>query len=169
MTAPAEGFAASGLAQLFGSNSVASSAASPSQSPEPLGSNRVRHVIIAGAVVGGAVFLGLVSGVVWLCRRSLHRMLIGDVTERLEIDGKCRHNSELAGNTVFWELPGSGPAELWSPTVSPEEEVDQFKFETKSDRDLGWRGEIECEGAATKAECIKEKGDQENRISRDTK
>lgn len=134
--APAEGFAASGLAQMFGSTFVVPSPALPSDPPERHAPKRVRRVVIAGASLGGAVFLGLIVGITWIFWRSVHRMLIGDLSERLEIDGRGRHNSELEGNAVCWEL--------WSPTVSPETEVDQFKFETKGDRDLSWRGETEC-------------------------
>lgn len=167
-TAPVGGFASSGLAQIWGSDFVAPRATLPSSRPEPGVPHRVRRVTIAGAAVGGTVFLALIFAVIWFYRQPLHRMIIGDQSERLEMDGKGRHESELAGNAVFWELPGSGPAELWSPIASPEKEVEQFKFETKSDRDLGWRGEIECEGDATKIEGTGEREDQEDAMSMHT-
>ncbi|KAL8723221.1 MAG: hypothetical protein Q9225_000411 [Loekoesia sp. 1 TL-2023] len=165
MTAPAEGFAESGLAQIFGSNSVAPPATSPSSSTDGMAPTRTRRIIVAGATVGGAAFLGLTFALVWFFRRSLRRALIGDLNERLEIDGIGRHDSELPGNAVFWELPGTAPAELWSPTVSPQVE-DEFKFETKSDRELGWRGETKYVGDS--AQNVKEKRDQDKKTSRHT-
>ena len=167
MTAPAGGFAESGLARLFGSDLVAPPAAAPSVAGDHTVPMRTRRIIIAAASIGGALLLGLGFALVWFFRRFLHRVFVGDLDERVEIDGKRRHNSELPGNAVFWELPGSGPAELWSPTVSPLVE-DDFKFETKSDRELGWRGEIECMGDLAKTEYINEKGDQEDNMSRHT-
>lgn len=166
MKAPAEGFAASGLAQIWGSTFVVPSAASPPE-PKRLIPNRVRRTIIACASVGGAIFIGLMILITWLLRRWVRRIFVGDLSEHLEMDGKGRNDSELPGQAVFWELPGSGPAELWSPTTSEKKvEMDEFKFETKSDRELGWRGEIECAGDGSE---VFEKGaDEEDRMSRHT-
>ncbi|KAL8840361.1 MAG: hypothetical protein Q9170_001376 [Blastenia crenularia] len=165
MTAPAEGFAESGLAQLFGSTFVTHSVASPSQSAERIAPSHSRRIVVAAATSGGVTFLGLIFALTWFFRRHLYRLLIGNINEHLEMDGRGKHKSELPGNTVFWELPGTAPAELWTPTVSPQME-DEFKFETKSDRDLGWRGEIECMGDLAKSEYTNEKRDQENGISK---
>ncbi|KAL8974737.1 MAG: hypothetical protein Q9197_001029 [Variospora fuerteventurae] len=164
--APAEGFAASGLAQIWGSTFVVPSAASPPE-PKRLIPNRVRRTIIACASVGGAIFVGLMILIAWLFRRWVRRIFVGDLSEHLEMDGNGRNDSELPGQAVFWELPGSGPAELWSPTTSEKKvEMDEFKFETKSDRELGWRGEIECAGDGSE---VFEKGpDEEDRMSRHT-
>ncbi|KAL8651289.1 MAG: hypothetical protein Q9210_003334 [Variospora velana] len=160
--APAEGFAASGLAQIGGSTFVVPLAASPPE-PKRLIPNRVRRTIIACASVGGAIFVGLMILIAWLFRRWVRRIFVGDLSERLEMDGKGRNDSELPGQAVFWELPGSGPAELCSQTTSEKKvEIDEFKFETKSDRELGWRGEIECAGDGS--EGFKKGADEEDRL-----
>lgn len=159
MTAPAGGFDTSGLAAVFGSTSVAESSATPSPSVDGGDGAHHRRIIIASATSGGTVLLSLAIALMWVFRRSLQKVLIGELNEHLEMDGKGKHQSELPGKAVFWELPGSGPAELWSPTESPmsPKEGDEFKFETMSDRELGWRGEIECAGDLAKAKCIDEK------------
>ncbi|KAL8943773.1 MAG: hypothetical protein Q9216_000879 [Gyalolechia sp. 2 TL-2023] len=163
MTAPAEGFAESGLAALFGSTSVAVSPAEFSSAGRRNTAHN-RRVIIASSTVGGMAFLSITCAVMWFFRRTLHRILIGDVKEHLEMDGKGRQKLELPGDAVFWELPEAGPAELWSPTVSPlsPKVEDEFRFETRSDRELGWRGEIECLGDLAKKEYLDEKADQAN-------
>lgn len=159
MTAPAGGFDESGLAAIFGSTSVAGSPATPSPPVDRGDKAHHRRIIIASATSGGAVLLGLAFAIMWFFRRSLRRVLVGELHEHLEMDGKSKHQSELPGKAVFWELPGSGPAELWSPTESPmsQKAEEEFKFETRSDRELGWRGEIECVGDLAKVECIEEK------------
>ncbi|KAL9006496.1 MAG: hypothetical protein Q9188_000733 [Gyalolechia gomerana] len=137
MTAPAEGFDESRIAALFCSAAIAASPAKPSPICRWKGAAHNRRITIASATTGGTVLLSLTM---WCSQRSLPRVLVGDLNERLEMDGKARHNSELPGNAVFWELPGAGPADLWSPTVSPmlPKVEDEFKFETKRDREFGW-------------------------------
>ncbi|KAL8802229.1 MAG: hypothetical protein Q9182_003949 [Xanthomendoza sp. 2 TL-2023] len=163
--APAEGFAEIGLAKLFGSDFVAPSATAPSTTPavRDVALDRTRRAVIAGAVVGASVLMGLAMAAGWFFRKSLYRMFTGDLAERVEVDGKSKAMSELPAKGVFWELPGNAPAELWTPTETTSEtnEMD-FKHETKSDRELGWRGEIECLGDLAKIEYVVEVESQED-------
>lgn len=169
MVAPAGGFDDVGLAQLFGSDFIKTSNTSQPAATDNAVADRVRRAIIAGSVVGGAAFLGLAMVIIWFLRHALYHMLIGDLTQRSEMDGKGKVMSELPNNGVFWELPGNPPVELWSPTstVSPVDTAD-FTHETKSDRDLGWQGEIEFEGDASKTEYVLDPRDEESMKPRHT-
>ncbi|CAO1598027.1 hypothetical protein XANCAGTX0491_001803 [Xanthoria calcicola] len=162
MIAPARGFADRGLARMFDSDFVSSaSAASQSDSTAPATTQHpsaTKRAIIAGGVVGGSVLLGLSITAGWYCRRMLQQIWFGDLAARLEMDGKGKSMSELPGKGTSWELPGNEPAELWCPTAmgSPTSstDVDDFKHETSSDRELGWRGEIECEGNVARRQYV---------------
>lgn len=169
MLAPDGGFDQVGLAQLFGSDSIKiSNTSQPAAAAGPV-ADRIRRAIIAGSVVGGTVFLGLALAIIWFLRHLLYHIWIGDLTQRIEMEGKGKSMSELPDKGVFWELPGNAPVELWSPT-SPVPQVDtaDFKHETKSDRDLGWRGETECEGDASRTECVIDERDKDSMKSRHT-
>ncbi|KAL8694883.1 MAG: hypothetical protein Q9218_000547 [Villophora microphyllina] len=168
MVAPAEGFDAAGLAQLFGSDFIRVSNNSQPSASDGLVPGHVRRAIVAGAVIGGTVFLGLLFATTWFLRHALYRTWIGDLTQRSEMDGKGRNMSELPDKGVFWELPGNAPAELWSPTSTTEGDTADFMHETKDDRELGWRGEIECEGDASKAEYVIDERDGESIMSKHT-
>ncbi|KAL8714846.1 MAG: hypothetical protein Q9220_001359 [cf. Caloplaca sp. 1 TL-2023] len=149
MMAPAEGFIDAALARVFGSDSVAASNTSHTASSPAERSllSPTQRAIIAGSTVGGAVLLGLLVAALWFFRGNLHRLVIGDLNERLEMEGQGRNISELPNKGVFWELPGTAPAELWTPTTMVgDTETENFKHETQSDRNLGWRGEVECIG-----------------------
>ena len=147
---------------MFDSDFVSSSpAASQSHSTAPAITEHpsaAKRAIIAGGVVGGSVLLALSIAAGWYCRRMLQQMLFGDLAARLEMDGKGKSMSELPGKGTSWELPGNEPAELWcppamgSPTSSTE--ADDFKHETSSDRELGWRGEIECDGDVARRQYV---------------
>ncbi|KAL8996454.1 MAG: hypothetical protein Q9169_004048 [Polycauliona sp. 2 TL-2023] len=148
-------FVPSAVVARIGGNDLVSppSAASQPRTPAPATdehSNATKSAIIAGAVVGGSVLLGLSIAAAWIFRDILQRMLIGELGGRLEMDGNGKTMSELPGKGACWELPGNEVAELWSPTAttSPASstETEGFRHETRSDRELGWRGEIECEG-----------------------
>ncbi|KAL9590222.1 MAG: hypothetical protein Q9203_000950 [Teloschistes exilis] len=169
MVAPDGGFDQVGLAQLFGSDSIKiSNTSQPAATGGPV-ADRVRRAIIAGSVVGGTVFLGLALAIIWFLRHSLYHIWIGDLSQRIEMEGRGKCMSELPDKGVSWELPGNAPVELWSPTspVSPLDTAD-FKHETKSDRDLGWRGETECEGDASKTEYVIDERDKESMKLRHT-
>ncbi|KAL8781368.1 MAG: hypothetical protein Q9213_006023 [Squamulea squamosa] len=157
LVAPAGGFAESGLARIFGSDFVAPSTGSQPQPPSRARDslpNGTKRAIIAGAIVGGSVLLGLTVVAGWFFRRTLQQILIGDLMAPLEMDGKGKTMAELPTKGTFWELPGSPPAELWTPTTTDistsSREADEFKHETRSDRELGWRGETECVGDLAK-------------------
>lgn len=162
MRAPAGGFADLGLARIFGSDFVASpSAALQSGSPASEASKHsqaTKRAMIAGGVVGGSVLFVLSIAAAWVFRGTLHQILIGDLAERVEMDGKGKSMSELPAKETAWELPGNEPVELWSPTTTTtftsNPATDNFKHETRSDRELGWRGEIECEGDVTGRDCV---------------
>ncbi|KAL8734206.1 MAG: hypothetical protein Q9166_001692 [cf. Caloplaca sp. 2 TL-2023] len=69
------------------------------------------------------------------------------------MDGKGKNMTELPAKGTFWELPGNAPAELWTPTTTDTKTGrEDFKHETRSDRELGWRGETECIGDLAKTE-----------------
>ncbi|KAL8951968.1 MAG: hypothetical protein Q9222_002091 [Ikaeria aurantiellina] len=149
MRAPAGGFVDAALARVFGSDFVAPSNTSQTilSSEEHFVLSRTRRAIIAGGVVGGVVLLGLPIALLWFFRGNLRRLVIGDLKERLEMEGQGRNISELPNKGAFWELPGNAPAELWTPTTLVKDiEAEDFKHETQSDRNLGWRGEVECVG-----------------------
>ena len=178
MKAPAEGFAELGLARMFGSDFVSpSSAALQSESPESSTTGKTgatRRAIIAGAVVGGSILLGLSIAAAWFFRGALQQILIGDLTARLEMDGKGKTMAELPAKGVFWELPGHSPVELWTPTTTTDSptsgaEVEVFKHETSSDRELGWRGEIECEGDVEREVYVLEDKNRDDALSDHTR
>ena len=127
--------------------------------------------MIAGGAVGGSVLLVLSIAAGWIFRGTLDEILIGDLGERLEMDGKGKSMSELPAKGTAWELPGNEPAELWSPTTTTtptsSAATDDFKHETRSDRELGWRGEIECEGDVSRTECVIEEKSSEDDASLD--
>lgn len=85
------------------------------------------------------------------------------------MDGRGKNVAELAPKGLFWELPGSEPAELWSPTVTASPtEPDDFKHETRSDRELGWRGEVGCIGDVAKSKSVVEEKSQVDAMSNHT-
>lgn len=168
MIAPAGGFAEAGLASIFGSDFIKTSKGSPSPWTQPgrLVPDRVRHAIIAGAAVGGVVFCGLSFAIVWPFRHALYRRFVGDLVQHSEMDGKGRSMFELPDKGA-WELPGTSPAELWGPTSTVTDvETDNFKHETRSDRELGWRGNIECVGDLAKEEYVIDKRDGKSIMSK---
>ncbi|KAI4282757.1 MAG: hypothetical protein L6R38_002716 [Xanthoria sp. 2 TBL-2021] len=173
MMTPAGGFAELGLARIFGSDFVSPpSAAFQSESAASATTEQpsaTRRAIIAGTVVGGSVLLGLSIAAAWFFRGALQQILIGDIAARLEMDGKGKTMAELPAKGVFWELPVNSPVELWTPTptISPTSgaEVEVFKHETSSDRELGWRGEIECEGDVEKRVYVRDEKDRDDAVS----
>ncbi|KAL9637265.1 MAG: hypothetical protein Q9204_001940 [Flavoplaca sp. TL-2023a] len=179
MRAPAGGFADLGLARIFGSGFVSPSCAAlqsgSSASEAGKHSKTTKRAMIAGGAVGGSVLLVLSIAAGWVLRGTLHQMLVGDLGEQLEMDGKGKSMSELPAKGTAWELPGSEPAELWSPTTTTTTPTssaftDDFKHEIRSDRELGWRGETECEGDVSRKECvIEEKSSEDDASSDDTR
>ncbi|KAI4158843.1 MAG: hypothetical protein LQ342_007079 [Letrouitia transgressa] len=143
-TTPAEGFSESGLASLFGSTFVAPSAANSSTTPQKPKSTGQKRAIIAGSLLGSLTLVVLIGAAFWYFRRGLQKFVLGDITETHEVDGTGKNAGELPGKAHFWELPGTEPAELWSPTITDSSGMspEMFKHETSSDKDLGWRGPV---------------------------
>ena len=145
VTVPAQGFSETGLAKIFGDpNNLPSATPLPPTASQKPHSNRVRNGIIAGIVVGVTVLLTLACAAMWWFRKRLRGLILGDLSERSEIDGQGKTVSELPSKASLWELPEAMPAELWTPTEEEKKiETEEFKHETDSDREIGWRGDVE--------------------------
>lgn len=112
---PTYGFAAHGLAKIFGAPDSAvnttdafasrssSSSSSTTSSPDHHRSRTKLAIIIAASTLGGAILL---AALCYLLRHHLHRMVTGGPFLPPEVDGRETEVQEVMDKEIFAELPG---------------------------------------------------------------